>query len=166
MCSCHAVCPQMQRTCRSLFYVVAQIWPQGSGSDLKLLGKHRQHHGHPGIHEFKMHHDIFKLLQAFLCDVVAPFWGAGFTPSSSCSQDLIIHLLSSPLPSPVLVVAKLQCRAPLPCTADGTGPERQDLPVPCQGIPGDGGECIAVSTQGHFGTCENVCVGMQTTPGL
>jgi len=45
---------------------------------------------------------------------------------------------------------------------------REIEPVPCQGTPGDGGECIAARMQGHFGTCEIVCVcvGMQTNPGL
>lgn len=128
-----AACPQMQRACSSLIYLVAQILPHGPGSDLRLLGKHGQHCGQPGIHELKMQYDILKLLQAFTCDVqgspqVSP---AADSPSPTCP----------PLLSPVLVVAIPQCRARgkrsslPPCLAQLMAVDQRGITCPMPGHP-------------------------------
>lgn len=75
----------------------------GSWLRLQVVGKHRQHCGQPGIREFKMQHDILKLLQAFTCEVQ----GSPQVPPAADSPSPICP----PLLSPFLVVAKPQCRA-------------------------------------------------------
>ena len=95
---CLAACPQMQRACSIMFYAVARILPQGAGSDLRLLSKHSQHCGQPGIREFKMQYSILKLLQAFTSDVQ----GSPQVPPAADSPSPVCP----PLLSPVSVVAK------------------------------------------------------------